>query len=324
MSFMEPKRTLGAKLEATPYTAETLSANDFKFAAYTVTYSGDIPMKARKLVRGDFSKDPSIAGKRMVTFTFLVDLYHSGTPATPPNYYELLRACGMKQTVHGATGVSLVTHADYTNVPMTIEVVEKEEGTTPVQLVIRGRGCMGNPKLTFNNIGEPVAISFEFKGVLAAIEDRAFASILAPSGISTQLPDAVLSAGLTIFGELRCFNTLTIDLGNDIQLHTCSNQTEGYIGAHLADRNPTVEYDPDLQLIATQGDYARWTANTTGAMSVTIGGVGRDITLSAPAAQIINAYQPGDREGHVTNQESLELKRSSGNDEFEILQGSKT
>lgn len=323
MSFMEPKRTLGAKIEGTPYTSETLSANDYKFAAYEVNYSGDIPMKGRKLVRADFSRDVSVAGKRAVTITFKVDLYHSGAVATPPNYFELLRACGLKQTVHGATGVSLITHADYTNVPMTMEVVEKGEGTTPSQVVIKMRGGMGKATIEIANVGEPATISFEFLGILESITDRAFASILAPSGISTQVPDAVLSSGMTLFGEAQCFNTLTIDLGNDVQLHTCSGEAEGYKGAHLADRNPTIKLDPDLELIATQGDYARWTGNTTGALNITIGTLGRKITLTAPAAQYVNAYQPSDREGHVVNQKSLELKRSSGNDEFEIIHGTK-
>jgi len=48
------------------------------------------------------------------------------------------------------------------------------------------------------------------------------------------------------------------------------------------------------------------------------------MTISAPAVQYIKAYPPGDREGHVTNQKSLELKRSSGNDELKILQGSES
>jgi len=324
MSFMEPKRTFGAKLESTPYTQETLANTDFKFAAYNVAYSGDIPMTGRKLARGDFSKDVSVAGKRAVNFTCSVDLYHSGTPATAPNYFELLRGCAMKQTTHGATGVSLVPHSDYTNIPLTIEVVEKDEGTSPGQMVIRGKSCMGNAKIGYDNVGEPARIDFEFKGVLVAIEDRAFASILAPTGISSQVPDAVLSSGVTMFGETQCLNTITYDLGNEVELFTCPGETEGYLGAHVVNRNPTVELDPDLELIVTQGDFARWTGNTTGALSTTIGTIGRKLNISAPAAQIVNAYQPGDREGHVTNQKSIELKRgTNGDDELEILQGVK-
>ncbi len=323
MAFMVPKRTFGAKIEGTAYTTETLAATDYKYSAYNISYGGDIPMKGRKIARGDFSKDVSIAGKRSVTFTFSVDVYHSGSVAVAPNYFELLRACGLKQTTHAGTGVSLITHADYTNVPMTMEVAEKDEGTSPVSLVIKGGGCMGNAKLVLDNVGEPLRIDFEFKGVLKSITDRAFASMLTPTGISPQVPEAVLSSGVTIFGEGRCMNTITIDLANDVQLYTCPSATEGYTGAHIADRNPTIEYDGDLELIATQPDYGRWTGNTTGTFNMTIGTLGKKMTVSAPAVQITNAYQPGDREGHVTNNTTLECKRNNGNDELEIIQGTK-
>ena len=317
--FITQKRTLGFKIEGTPYTVETLDANDLNLAAYNVSYECDIPMKDRKLVRGDYSRDPSIAGKRTFTSSFSIDWFHQGDAATPPNYFACLRACGLAQTIHGSTGVSLVTSADYSNVPATIEVIDKDEGTSPSQLVIKARGCMGNAKLVLDNVGEPVRIEFEFTGVLSSVSDRAFGSILAPSGISTQLPDAVLAAGVTLFGEGQCINTFTIDLANDVQLFTCPSYAEGFQGAHIVDRNPTLELDPDLKLISEQGDYARWTGNTTGAFLAQIAG---KLSVSAPAAQLTKAYSPGDREGHVTNQKSLELKRSSGNDELTILQGS--
>ncbi len=323
MGFVMTKRTMGSKIESTPYTAETLAAADYKIAAYNVTYSGDIPFKSRKLVRGDFSNDVSVAGKRMLTISCSVDLYHSGTAATPANYFELLRACGLVQTIHGSTGVSLVTNADYSNVPLTMEVVEKDEGTSPSQVVIKGRGMMGNAKIALDNVGEPCRIDFEFKGVLVSITDRAYGSILAPTGISTEVPAAVLGASITLFSETQQFNSFTIDLGNDVQVYTDPSKSEGYEGARIVSRNPTLEIDPDLELIATQGDYARLTGNTTGTFSVYFD-EDSPLTLSAPAVQLIKAYTPGEREGHVTNPKSLELKRSSGNDEFKILQGSES
>ena len=318
MSFMTTRATLGFKIESTPYTAETLTANEYNIAAKGVSYSGEIPMFERKLARGDYSKDPSVAGKRSVKISFTVDLYVSSNLKDPPSYFGCLRACGLKQTVHGTTGVSLVTDSDYSNVPATIEVVEKDEGTAPVQVVVKARGCMGNAKLLINNVGEPISIEFEFTGVLVSITDRAHASLISPSGISTITPDAVLSAGVTMFGEAQCLNTLTIDLGNDVQLFTCPSYAEGYQGAHVVNTNPTLELDSDLELIATQGDYARLTGNETGAFLTQVGG---NFSLSGPAVQLTKAYSRGDREGHVTNAKSLEFKRSSGDNELKILQG---
>ena len=320
MSFIPGRRTLGAKLESTPYTAETLTADNFNIQVYNINYTPEIPKKDRKIARGDFSRDPSVTGKRAITITGSVDVYHSDTNTTPPNYFLLLRACGMKQVI-GASGVTLTTDSDYTNVPLTMEVVEKDEGTSPSQLVYKAKGCMGNATIVVENVGEPARIDFEFKGCLVSVTDRAYGSILAPSGISTVVPDSVMSSGVTLFGETQCLNTYTINLNNTVELYTCPGEPTGYKGAHITDRHPTLEMDPDLELIATQGDYARWTENTTGAFSSTIGSIGDEITLSAPAAQYSNAYQPGEREGHTVNNKTLELKRSSGNDEFKIVHG---
>jgi len=322
MSFLLAKRTVGFKLEAVPYTAEVLAVGDFDFRAYNISYDPDIAKTARKLAEGDFSRRISISGKRSLPFTFSVDVSRSDAVATAPKYWKLLRACGMKQVVHGSTGISLVTSSETTNVPGTIEVVEKDEGASPVQVVVQGRGAMGNAKFVLDNVGMPMRIDFEFKSALIDIFDRAFGSILSPTGFDAALPDAVLSATTSFFAETQKLDTVTTDLGNQVELYTCPANADGWEGAHVVDRNPTLEMDPDLELLATQSDFTRWTGETTGALLITIGD---SLQFSAPAAQLIKAYTPGDREGHVTNTKSLELKRGpTGDDELELLQGSKT
>jgi len=322
MGLITARRTIGLKIESTPYTIETLAATDYDLSAHDISYTPEIAEMARKLARGDFSWDPSVHGKRSVTISFQVDVAYSGTAATAPPYYDALRCCGMAQTTHDTDkGVSLVPHSDYSNVPCTIEVVEKDEGTSAVQVVVMARGCMGNPKFIMNTVGEPVKIEFEFKGALSSIEDRSFATMLVPTGFNTTMPEAVLGASITAFTESRTIDTVTIDLGNEVNLFSDPDTIEGYGGAHITGRNPTIEMDSDLDLIANSGDYARWTDDTTGAFSMD---VGDHITISAPAIQITTAYTGGDREGHVLSSLGAGLKRSSGNDEFEILQGSKT
>lgn len=316
------KRTLGFKIETTAYSGEDLATADYDVPAYNISYSPEIAMYARKLARGDYSRDTSIAGKRTITISFSVDLAYSGTAATAPTYFKCLRACGMKQTTHGATGVSLVPHAEYSNVPATIEVVEKDDGTSPSQVVVKATGCMGNARFVLDDVGTPIRIEFEFKGVLDSITDRAYADIIAPTGFDSQLPDAVLGATITLFSEVQQLNTVTIDLGNVTEIYTDPSRTQGVEGARIVDRNPFAEIDPDLDLIASRGNYARHTGNTEGQFYME---VGSNITITAPKSQIVQSYSPGDREGHVTNQMRVELKRdTNGNDELEILQGSKT
>jgi len=316
MGFLLSKRTLGFKLETTAYSAETLAAANYNIAAYNINYDPDIAMKARKLARGDYSRDVSIAGKRQITISFSVDVHKGSSATSAPNYAACLKACGLKEDI-GAGGINWITHAEYNNVPATIEVAEMDEGASPTMLVIKAHGAMGNAKFVVDNIGEPMRIDFEFKGVLNGITDRLWAARMVPTSFDTNLPEAVQGIGVTLFSEPQKCNTVTIDLGNDVQVYTDPSKAQGFQGARVVDRNPTLELDPDMELISEQSDFARWTGNTTGVFQMQIGD---HMYVTAPAVQYTKTYAPGDREGHVVNTKACELKRgTSGNDELKIV-----
>jgi len=320
MGFLTQKRTIGFKVEGTPYTAETLVAVDYNLAAYDVSYDLDIPMKNRKLTRGYYARDKSVAGKRAFSCSFSIDLYTSVSLGTAPNYGKALRAVGLLETVYAGVGVGYAPVCENSATPATIEIVEKSEGTSPEQRVVKGAGCMGSCKMVVGAVGEPIKLEFEFKGYIVSVTDRNYAGILEPTGVSDVTPDAVLSATISVGGVVQTINSLTMDMGNVVELWTDPSNPTGYSGARVVDREPTMEMDPDMELIATEDDYGLLTNNTTGALVFTVG----DITISAPACQYIKAGTPGDREGHVTNTKNFELKRgTTGNDEFEILQGAK-
>lgn len=232
----------------------------------------------------------------------------------------MLRACAMSHNSN-ATGTWLITDSREDRNPATIEIVEREEGTTPRQKVVKLYGCMGNAKLELDSIGNPVKVNFEFKGAIGSIGTRAYASIITPSSFDTTIPAAVLSATINLYSTIMYLNKMTIDLGNVLEPFTDPTNTGGIDGYHVVDRNPSMEMDPDMRIPADLDLHANQTAETTGALSISIGS---KFTLSAPIAQLVQTDNPTAREGHVADQIRLEFKRSSGNDEFEILHGSKT
>ena len=321
LRLIEQKRTLGFKIEGTPYTAESLAVGDYDYQAYDINYGPEVEMYARKLARGEFARDKSVAGRRKVTMSWKVDIHSGAAAATPPQYFQMLRCCGLKQNTYGATGVALITDSLYNRVPATIEVVEMQEGTTPKQLVIKAHGAMGNARIICDQIGQPVRIEFEFTGVLTSITTRAFASIITPTAFDSGQPSGVLAATINLFATTQFLSKWTIDLGNTVELFTDPSKSQGFEGARVVDRAPTLELDPDMLSTDDIDLYSNQITNTTGALSLNFG---ENITASAPACQIVDSYKPASREGHVTNSLRLELKRSSGNDEFELLQGSKS
>jgi hypothetical protein len=315
MSFLTTRRTLGFKIEGTPYVKETLSAADFDLSAYNISYTPEVPVVERKIVRGDFGKEVSIPGKRTVTVSFSVDCQEGVAAATEPSYYKCLRACGLKMTKYESRGIGLKANSDYSNVPATIEIVEKNEGTTPTQLVIAASGCMGNPKYVVDSIGTPLRYDFEFKGILDSIADRAFGSILDPTGFMINEPDSVMGISVTAFDEILTLNKVTIDLGNDVQLFTDPSRVQGVSGAHVVGRSPKIDIDPDLLDIASQDFFAKFIDKDVGSFNLTLG----DRTTISASVQISKTYAPGDREGHVVNNITLNVTR----DNIEILQGTK-
>lgn len=320
LRLMEQKTTLGFKLEANPYSVETLTAADYDFSAYNIRPAPEIETYMRKLARGDLSQDVAVAGRRKGTVSWSVDMHSGSAQATPPQYYQMLRACGHLQTTYGATGVTITPNGGYDRVPATIEVVYKQEGASPDQLLLRFRGAMGNAKLVCDGIGQPVRVDFEFQGVWDVTTTRAYASIVTPTGFDTALPDAVLSATINLFGTTQFLGGFTIDLGAQVELFSDASDPAGYHGARVVARDPKVEIDPDM-LVTTDIDlWSNATLNTTGQLSISIG---KNITFTADVAQIEGSpYTPQVREGHYANRLRLGLKRSTyGNDEYQLLQG---
>lgn len=320
---MDTTKILGFKVEDTPYTAETLTAANYNQRVYDIKITPEIESYARKLMRGDFSRDTSISGKRKCSCSFSIDLYPGDSVATAPDYFEIFRACGWKEITWGSTGVSVNPHADYNRVPATIEMGYTEEGITPKQLVIKMRGAMGKVTGIFPQIGQPFKFTFEFQGVLDSITTRAYASRVTPTAFDTSLPPAVLAATFSFFGTWQFPSKFEFDGGEDVQVFSDISQGAGYHGARIVDRNMTGSTDPDMVVTDDVDYYTQMINNSTGALSITIGG-DVPIYISAPAAQIVSAYEAEAREGHIANQIGIEFKRSSGNDEFEILQGSKS
>jgi hypothetical protein len=314
---------MGARIEATPYTGEStgtgatiLTASDYNFAAEKITYDPEIEQKLLEIARGDFSKTPSIPGKKKFSFTCQIPAgYTTATAATMPGYGKFLQSAGMA-TATTATTTSFTTHADMGRWPLTVEFQEKGEGMNPNGLLIVGKGCMCKLKGVIANIGEPLMYDIAGEGSFVGIFDRPNASMITPTGFNTSQPEAVLSATFALFGETQKASKFTLDLGNKVEEYINPADASGYEGAHIVDRNPKITLDPDLDSLSNRGNYARLTGATTGTMLIT---VGSHIQISVPAGQITKAYKPGSRAGHVVNELEIEPRRgTTGNDEIVI------
>ena len=317
--LIETKRVMGAKIETTPYVQE--STLNWYYDVRNIKFEPKIEMFLRNNARADFSKDVDIAGKRSVKFSFEFDMHPGSNVYTAPRNWDFLQACAMKQTTYGTTGVGLVTDATQDRVPMTMRIVDREEGTTPGGLVIDVAGAMGNAKIGHKKTGEPNTCTCDFEGRLVGISTLAAANMITPSAFDTALPEATLSATINLFSTIMFTDGLEVDLGNKTELFTDPADPTGYNGARVTGRDPKLTIAPDALTTSNMDWYTAHINNTTGTLSVQ---VGSNTTYSAPVCQLEETYKFAAREGHWANDLKLDLKRSSGNDEFAILQGAKS
>lgn len=319
MAYLDKLRVLFFKIESTPYTAETSFAATDSLPCENIEFNPDIAIQERKTAFGDFSYCSSVAGKRGASIKFDMPVYHSGTNATAPKYFELLRACGLKQTTYAGTGVGLTSDCQYTDVPISIIIEDISEGTSPTVKKHSFRGCMGNPIISGGAVGEYSKISFEFKGIYDSIEDVEWASYTAPS-FSCYAPEVILGVGCTLNSVSQGANTFTINLNNEVELFTDLTDESGYSGAHIVGRHPTIELDPDTLDVDDEDLFSQVTDHTLMAFSLEFN---NPILITAPKCQLVDMTQ-GSREGHSVVNKKLECQRDSGNDELEILHGSKS
>lgn len=286
------RRTLIGALESTRGTKVALANSDFDVLVREPKVNREIAEYMRALASGQSGSLASVMGKRKATFSFSFDMATSGDNDTPPAWAKFLKACGLKETI--SSGVSVKwepdNSADLTT--MTICLQDMQMGAD-VALQVWARGCMGNAKITMDEVGNPLKAVCEFQGVLDSMVDDA--TPLTLGTLDAAVPDAVLTATATLGGVAQCFDTCELDFGNDIQLQVCPAQAEGLFAAYVADRNPQFSFNPQADLVANYDLLTKWKAGTLQALALST----THFALAAPNAQIISAAD-GERAGAVT------------------------
>jgi hypothetical protein len=128
-----------------------------------------------------------------------------------------------------------------------------------------------------------------------------------------------LSASISRNSKEQVMDTLKINVNNKVELYTSPSPATGFLGGHIVNRDPSLEYDPDLQPISTEDLYSEMmTQGNAAAFSLQ---VGTKFKIKAPKAQIVDGIKPGEREGHLTRNVKLRLCRNAGDDELAIYTG---
>ena len=280
MTFYTRNQIVLAKIESTygtdPTPVEGSNAILTKNLQRTI-YDGN--RVQRDLNLPYMGNDFSINTAPFVTVTFDVELAGSGDAGVAPQFGELLRACGLDETVVAETSV---TYAPVSQSFESVTLYYNFDGE--MQKVI---GARGTATLNMSR-GQIPMISFSFTGRYAK-----------PTAVTQYDPTYTD----TVPFPFNSYNTTTFSLhsqavyGSSFSLNLGCNvihrNLAGYDGVQITDRAPTGSAEFEAVAIATKDFFTAAQSHlgtvVEGALSIVHGsGAGKICTITASQTQIAN------------------------------------
>ncbi len=303
--LIKRKKILGAKIETTIGTAESLTGSDASFNAYDIMFQPEIEVESRE-GNGGFGQLAAVVGGYKGKATFKVDCGWDGTATEPTWADTFLPACGVVKTGQVFTPR---TEAPGSNVK-----------TLTLGCYLDGQykqihGAVGTFKLVCPT-GRMAYFEFEFSGIWSQPSDL---SMLSPT-YPTALPLRYANSTTTYSSVALCLENLTLDIGNEITYRECATSTSGYHSAIITNRIPKVTGNPEAKLVATRAPYSQFLAMSEAVLTWDLDGpTNSALTIAAPKAQIVKCTE-GERSKLVTDEIEWQLNRngSTQDQEFSI------
>lgn len=296
--FLKGQQYVGWENEADAGVPETLAAADFNVLMSNMKLTLQIEENPRKYAVGDPFPFDSVMGRRKGTLTGTIHLQGSGQTGVNPVMFKVL-ACGPFQLGNDSVYRSAILGLP--NKTATIEVLERESAATNA----RGKkytlkGC-GLTKLVaaFDNTGEIMRYDVEVQGALWSIADMAEGSFPTPVlDDDESLPPAVLGIDIDYRTVAIPTQMLAVDFGLKSEMCQYAQDPTGYSYCVARNFDPVINFNPLMQLEATQGYVADLMGTPApGPFEATIGsGVAKEISILAPNAQVVKGLDLDDRD----------------------------
>lgn len=292
MTLMKRLSVFAAKTETVIGTPETLTAAEGVYNAYEPMIQAEIEMQERE-GQGSFDYLPAVGGPRMGAATFRTDVEYDGV-SIPDWAAVLLPACGWVDTAGTFSPLSEGLKAGGATKSLTIGCYT--DGRFKVI-----SGAQGNFNFVFE-AGKVAQIEWDFMGIMQDVTDAPLISPVYPVTPPARFADSPTTLG----GYNLCLANLSINSGNEIAMRECQDTAQGYESALIRDRYPTINCDPEAQLVATWDDYGNWFSNAENAFTTQLKTADTStIDITAPKAQIFG-IEEGDRDRLVID--TLDLR----------------
>jgi hypothetical protein len=295
------KRIVRFKAETTKGTA---IAVDTTVLAFDAVVESPSEFAKRKPTGGYAGNTAAVIGMHLGRMRFRVEARGSGTALTAPGWAGLLEGCGMQVTA------AVYTPATSIDDKKTLTIEIWEDG-----ILKKLKGAMGTFRISAE-VGGPAFFDFDFQGVWVTTTDSA-SMPTAPT--ATPIPPRFAGATLTLGGSYSpVISSLGIDIGNEVSPRENATAAAGFDYALVNDRDPSLTFNSEAELVATHDLFGKLIAGTEEALVAQWGGTaGNIIAIAAPAVQYTGAPD-GDRGGKHIHDVQCQLNYSSGDDELSI------
>jgi hypothetical protein len=295
MVLLARRRVLAAKIEATPGTAETLSASDAVFNPYNIVTQNETELEARVASAG-FANRASVTGAYRGSIAFRHDVQWDGTATETAWADTFLPACGWVKSGQVFTPRTEVPGANV----KTITIATYVDGVRKLL-----RGAVGNFSLVCP-VGRNAYFDFTFQGVWDNPTDTGLLTPTYPND-----PSLRYAASTTTWdGAAICNETITLASNNEIVPLECEANVAGIGYMLITGRRVTVTGNPFARLVASDPRHADYLNMTEGILTFGIDGPTTSVlTFSAPRAQIVSISE-GERNGFIVDEIEWQCNRN--------------
>ena len=294
-----------AKVEATYNTDPTPSASTDAVLVQNPSLSFNANYTDRTPVKPAIGKLQGIYGGKLAELSFDVLLRGSGTAGSVPEVSDLLKSCGMGETIVGATSV---TYAPASTSIDSVTLYYYQDGK--LHKLTGARGTF----TTTMTAGAPITLSFTFTGHHSDSD----AAIASPT-YGTTLPEPVVNGAFTVDSYAAVISELSFDMGVTVATPQSISGSDGYGEIRVTDRNVTGSFDPEEVVNSTYDFLNKFETDATGALSIgSIGATaGNIIDIDMPVVYYREISQ-ADRDGIRSLSVGFGASESSGDDEISI------
>lgn len=250
------RRTIGAKVEATYGTAESIAATDL-FYAYDLNFTPQVEEHKREPHKPSLSPLAPVDGRSRGSVSFKTELMGSAAAGTAPFWSALIQACGFAETIVASTSVGYL--------PATTGIKGATLKFYYDGVIAQLKGCRGTWSLECV-AGQVPMISWTFEGLWDPRTDAAAwvdGALVAGSAYPAFKPVAFYGANITLDSYQGITERLTMAINNTLTPVPDANVAGGvYKRIDITGRAGNGEIDAEAVTKATK-DFVNLLANKT-------------------------------------------------------------